>query len=60
MREFIKEFLKILKVEKGLANNSLLSYERDLVKYHSFIFNRQRLDDITLVKERNLRAYVRF
>ena len=60
MREFIKDFLKILKVEKCLDNNSLLSYERDLVKYHSFIFNRQRLDDITLVKERNLRAYVRF
>ena len=60
MREFIKEFIKILKIEKGLADNSLLSYNRDLVKYHSFMLKRQRLDDITLVKERNLRAYVRF
>ena len=60
MREFIKDFIKILKIEKGLADNSLLSYNRDLVKYHSFMLKRQRLDDITLVKERNLRAYVRF
>ena len=60
MREFIKEFLKVLKIEKGLADNSLQSYKRDLIKYHSFIQKRQRLEDIVLVKERNLRAYVRF
>jgi len=60
MREFIQSFLKVLEVEKGLANNSLLSYKRDLVKYHLFIENRQRLDDITKVTQRNLRAYVRF
>ena len=59
MREFIKDFIKILKIEKGLADNSLSSYKRDLVKYHSFMLRRQRLDDIALVKERNLRAYVR-
>ena len=60
MREFIEEFLKVLKIEKGLAKNSLLSYKRDLEKYHSFVLKRLRLDDISLVKERNLRAYVRF
>ncbi len=60
MREFIKDFLKVLKIEKGLADNSLQSYKRDLIKYHSFIQKRQRLEDIVLVKERNLRAYVRF
>ena len=60
MREFIKEFLKVLKIEKGLADNSLQSYKRDLIKYHLFIQKRQRLEDIVLVKERNLRAYVRF
>ena len=60
MREFIKEFLKVLKIEKGLAKNSLQSYKRDLIKYHLFIQKRQRLEDIVKVKERNLRAYVRF
>ena len=60
MREFIKEFLKVLKIEKGLAKNSLQSYKRDLIKYHLFIQKRQRLEDIAKVKERNLRAYVRF
>ena len=60
MREFTQSFLRVLEVEKGLADNSLLSYKRDLVKYHLFIQNRQRLDDITKVTQRNLRAYVRY
>jgi len=60
MREFTQSFLRVLEVEKGLAPNSLLSYKRDLVKYHLFIQNRQRLDDITKVTQRNLRAYVRY
>ena len=60
MREFTDSFLKVLEVEKGLAENSLLSYNRDLAKYHLFIENRQRLDDITKVTQRNLRAYVRY
>ena len=60
MREFTQSFLRVLEVEKGLAANSLLSYKRDLVKYHLFIQNRQRLDDITKVAQRNLRAYVRY
>lgn len=60
MIQFSTDFLKVLKIEKGLAENSILSYKRDLAKYHSFISNRQRIDDITNVTQRNLRAYVRF
>lgn len=60
MIEYSKAFLEMLRVEKGLADDTLHAYKRDLVKYHLFIENRQRLDDITKVKQRNLRAYVRY
>ena len=60
MIQFSKDFLKILKIEKGLAENSILSYKIDLAKYHAFIENRQRIDNIANVSQRNLRAYVRY
>ena len=60
MIQFSKDFLKILKIEKGLAENSILSYKRELAKYHAFIENRQRIDNIANVSQRNLRAYVRY
>ena len=60
MIQFSKDFLKILKIERGLAENSILSYKRDLAKYHAFIENRQRIDNIANVSQRNLRAYVRY
>ena len=60
MIQFSKDFLKVLKIEKGLAENSIISYKRDLAKYHAFIENRQRIDNIANVSQRNLRAYVRY
>jgi len=35
--ELLKRFLNYLAVEKGLARNSLDSYERDLQKYFAFL-----------------------
>lgn len=33
MKQFIKEFVNYLSVERGLAHNTLLAYQRDLEKY---------------------------
>ena len=37
MKEFITEFINYLSVERGLANNTLLAYRRDLEKYSEFL-----------------------
>ncbi len=37
MREFIDEFMNYLSVERGLANNTLLAYRRDLDKYIGYL-----------------------
>ena len=33
MKEFIEDFLSYLSVERGLANNTLIAYRRDIQKY---------------------------
>jgi len=37
MREFIEDFVNFLAVERGLAENTLLAYRRDLNKYVQFL-----------------------
>ncbi len=44
--ELLKKFLIYLAVEKGLAKNTLESYERDLRKYFHFMKNKS-VDDIS-------------
>ena len=37
MKEYIEEFINYLAVERGLANNTLMAYRRDLTKYSKFL-----------------------
>ena len=37
MKEFIDEFMNYLSVERGLAQNTLLAYRRDLTKYIDYL-----------------------
>lgn len=41
MREVIEEFINYLSVERNLAQNTLLSYRRDLNKYFEFLEDRK-------------------
>ncbi|MFC4324093.1 site-specific tyrosine recombinase XerD [Litchfieldia salsa] len=48
MEDQIKDFLHYLIVERRLAENTIVSYERDLREYHKYIFN---VEKITSFKE---------
>jgi integrase/recombinase XerD len=49
-RNIITEYLSYLKVEKGLAANSLSSYERDLAKLKAWA-DKNRFDLLTLSRQ---------
>ncbi len=37
MKQHIEEFINYLSVERGLANNTLLAYQRDLLRYQDYL-----------------------
>lgn len=43
----LKQYRQFLKLEKGLAENSLLSYENDLRRYLDYIGNIRQLNDLS-------------
>ena len=49
----------MLKVERNLAQNSLESYERDLLQYHDFLESELNIKSILNVTLGHIRSYLR-
>ncbi|MFA5059913.1 MAG: site-specific tyrosine recombinase XerD [Candidatus Omnitrophota bacterium] len=57
MKEFIEEFINFLSVERGLSNNTILAYRRDLTKYTQHLL-KQNISSSDAVKRENITAYM--
>ncbi len=56
MLEFLKEYLSLLKVEKNLSENSISSYQSDLIKLFDFL-ESEEINDLNAVKYKHLTMY---
>lgn len=54
----LKLYLQFVKLEKGLSENSVLSYENDLQRYLKFIAEDLRLKDISGVTLQHIEKYL--
>lgn len=59
MQSFIDEFLMFLSVERGLAENTLLAYHRDLKSYIRYL-EEAGLADVHAVKRQHVTDYIFF
>lgn len=57
MKEFIEEFINYLAVERGLANNTLLAYRRDLEQYTAYL-KKKGINDVDQVKREHVTNYM--
>lgn len=57
MNELIQEFLSYLSVERGLANNTLLSYKRDLARFFKYLKSRH-VDSIQKISRETISSFM--
>jgi len=57
MKEYINEFLLYEKNYKKATSNTLLSFQRDLIKMADF-FNIQGITDIKKINDTQMNAYM--
>ncbi len=59
MKSLVKEFINYLAVERGLADNTLDSYNRDLKQFMAFLEN-EKVDDVQKATRNVIMSYMLF
>ncbi|MBU7007703.1 site-specific tyrosine recombinase XerD [Phosphitispora fastidiosa] len=59
MKSLVKEFINYLAVERGLADNTLDSYNRDLKQFMAFLEN-EKVDDVQQATRHVIMSYMLF
>src|SRR5690625_2366641 len=54
----LKQYLLFVKVEKGLAENSALSYENDIRRYLAFIQQEMKIREVEGMSLRHIEIYL--
>ncbi len=57
MKDFLEEFLNHLFVERGLAKNTIMAYQKDLMQYIKY-FSRRSIKDPDVIKRSNITEYM--
>ena len=60
MEEHLKDFMHFLVVEKGLATNTIMSYERDLKSYLQYLKNVESIHSLNEVQRVHIVHFLRF
>ncbi|WP_040402143.1 site-specific tyrosine recombinase XerD [Alkalibacillus haloalkaliphilus] len=56
MKDIMQDFLHFLRIEKGLADNSISSYERDLRQYITYLQVEEKIESISDVERQHVRG----
>ncbi|MFA5438186.1 MAG: site-specific integrase, partial [Candidatus Omnitrophota bacterium] len=57
MKELIDTFLNYLSIERGLSNNTIISYREDLNNYLTFIENKN-IDSLSKISKDNITGFM--
>ena len=59
MEKYLKDYIIFLRIEKNLSNNTIEAYESDLSRFTKYLEDDHKLTDLTKVKQKHIRMYIR-
>jgi integrase/recombinase XerD len=60
MKDYIEDFIHYLLVERGLADNTVISYKRDLIAYITYLQKQELISSIDEIKRIHILNYLGF
>lgn len=57
--QYIAEYLEYLQAERGLAQNTIDAYRRDLSAFCDFLYNLESIDDFEHIKRLHINYYIK-
>lgn len=59
MKDQLSDFIHFMTVERGLSENTIVSYKRDLQNYLSFLMTHEQLTDVKDVTRLHIIHYLK-
>lgn len=60
MKDQLKDFIHYLLVERGLSNNTIVSYERDLKSYYKYLVEIQQIESFNNVTRLHIIQFLKY
>lgn len=57
--QYIAEYLEYLQAERGLAQNTIDAYRRDLTSFCEFLYDTESIDEFDLIKRMHINIYIK-
>lgn len=57
--QYIAEYLEYLQAERGLAQNTIDAYRRDLTSFCEFLYDTESIDEYNLIKRMHINIYIK-
>jgi len=60
LHTYLEDYLTMLRIEKNLSTNSIVSYKADLNRYINFLFNIESIKNLNSIRQIHIRNFIRY
>ena len=57
--QYIAEYLEYLQAQRGLAQNTIDAYRRDLTAFTEFMYSKNNIETFNLIKRQHINYFIK-